>query len=103
MSSEGGAPRCLNCGAELAGPFCSHCGQEDNELRVSLKRLAKDFLAEQVGLETKVPTTLWKLLSKPGLLTKEYLAGKRVRSRSPYRMPSTSSSRYGFSCICSFH
>ncbi|HKY96926.1 MAG TPA: DUF3667 domain-containing protein [Gemmatimonadaceae bacterium] len=86
MTSNEGSPRCLNCGAELSGPYCSQCGQEDNELRVSLKRLFRDFLAEQVGLETKVPTTLWKLVSRPGLLTKEYLAGKRVRSLLPLRL-----------------
>ena len=86
MSSEEGTPRCLNCGAELSGPYCSKCGQEDTELRVSLRRLGRDFLAEQLGLESKVPTTLWLLISKPGLLTKEYLAGRRVRSLLPLRL-----------------
>ena len=86
MSSESGSPRCLNCGAELTGPYCSQCGQEDHELRVSLKRLARDFLAEHLGLESKVPTTLWTLVSKPGVLTREYLAGRRVRSLLPLRL-----------------
>ena len=86
MSSETGSPRCLNCGAELTGPYCSECGQEDHELRVSLKRLVRDFMAEQLGLESKVPTTLWRLISRPGVLTKEYLAGKRVRSLLPLRL-----------------
>lgn len=86
MSSEAGAPRCLNCGAELTGPYCSQCGQEDTELRVSLKRLAKDFLAEQLGLESKVPTTLWTLIRHPGRLTREYLEGRRVRSLLPLRL-----------------
>lgn len=86
MSSETGSPRCLNCGAELAGPFCAQCGQENTELRVSLRRLVKDFLAEQLGLESKVPTTLWTLLRHPGRLTKDYLAGRRVRSLLPLRL-----------------
>ena len=86
MSSESGSPRGLNCGAELTGPYCSQCGQEDHELRVSLKRLARDFLAEHLGLESKVPTTLWTLVSKPGVLTREYLAGRRVRSLLPLRL-----------------
>ena len=86
MSSDTGTPRCLNCGADLTGQYCSQCGQEDSELRVSLKRLARDFMAEQLGLESKVPTTLWRLISKPGVLTKEYLAGKRVRSLLPLRL-----------------
>ena len=86
MSSDAGSPRCLNCGAELSGLFCANCGQENTELRVSLRRLARDFLAEQLGLESKVPTTLWTLISRPGLLTKEYLAGRRVRSLLPLRL-----------------
>ncbi|MEO8577601.1 MAG: DUF3667 domain-containing protein [Gemmatimonadales bacterium] len=53
---------------------------------MSLRRLARDFLAEQLGLESKVPTTLWTLISRPGLLTKEYLAGRRVRSLLPLRL-----------------
>lgn len=43
-------------------------------------------MAEQLGLESKVPTTLWRLISRPGVLTKEYLAGKRVRSLLPLRL-----------------
>ena len=86
MSSDPGSPRCLNCGAELAGPYCSACGQEDTELRVSLRRLAGDFLAEQLGLESKVPVTLWTLVRYPGQLTRDYLAGRRVRSLLPLRL-----------------
>jgi hypothetical protein len=86
VSSDSGSPRCLNGGADLTGQYCSQCGQEDSELRVSLKRLVRDFMAEQLGLESKVPTTLWRLMSKPGVLTKEYLAGKRVRSLLPLRL-----------------
>ncbi len=53
---------------------------------MSLRRLAKDFLAEQLGLESKVPVTLWTLIRYPGRLTKEYLAGRRVRSLLPLRL-----------------
>jgi hypothetical protein len=94
LTSEAGSPRCLNCGAELTGSYCSQCGQEDTELRVSLKRLAKDFIAEQLGLESKVPTTLWTLIRHPGRLTKEYLAGRRVRSLLPLRLDLSASVVY---------
>jgi hypothetical protein len=86
MTSETGSPRCLNCGAELSGPFCSQCGQQDHDIRVSLARLVKDFFAEHLGLESKVPRTLWALVSRPGMLTKEYLAGHRVRWIPPLRL-----------------
>ena len=55
-------------------------------MRVSLKRLANDFFAEQLGLESKVPRTLWALVSRPGFLTKEYLAGRRVRWVLPLKL-----------------
>ena len=86
MSSESGSPRCLNCGADLSGPYCSRCGQEDHDLRVSLGRLVRDFFSDQFGLESKVPRTLWALVSRPGLLTKEYLAGHRVSWLLPLKL-----------------
>ena len=86
MSSEAGSPRCLNCGADLSGAFCSRCGQEDTDLRVSIRSLVRDFFADQFGLESKVPRTLWALVSRPGLLTKEYLAGHRVRWLTPFKL-----------------
>jgi hypothetical protein len=86
MSSESGSPRCLNCGADLSGSFCSKCGQEDLDLRVSLGSLVRDLFADQFGLESKVPRTLWALISKPGLLTREYLAGHRVRWLLPFKL-----------------
>ena len=43
-------------------------------------------MAEQLGLESKVPTTLWTLIRHPGRLTKEYLAGRRVRALLPLRL-----------------
>jgi hypothetical protein len=86
MTSETGTPRCLNCGAELAGAFCSQCGQEDNDVRISLKQLGRDFFSEQLGIESKVPRTVWALVSKPGFLTREYLSGRRVRWLLPLKL-----------------
>src|SRR5690606_20936583 len=34
----------------------------------------------------RTPRTLWPLLAKPGYLTLEYLAGRRVRYVSPFRL-----------------
>ena len=38
---------CLNCGTALVGNFCSECGQENTDYRVSLGRLLRD-LAEEI-------------------------------------------------------
>ena len=92
VSSE--APRCLNCGAELSGPWCSQCGQEDHDLRVSLRRLGSEFFAEHLGVESKVPQTFRALVTRPGFLTQEYLAGRRARWVLPLKLYLTSSVLY---------
>ncbi len=94
MSSEAGSPRCLDCGAELSSRFCRECGQEDSELRVSLRAVFRDFASEQLGLESKVPATFKALLARPGFLTKEYLAGRRTRWVRPLRLYLTTSVIY---------
>ena len=81
-------PRCPNCSAELTGRYCSACGQERIGARdLSARRFVHD-LAEEVGtLRGKFRTldTLRALLI-PGLLTSEYLAGRRQRYLTPLQL-----------------
>ena len=77
---------CANCGAPLAGEYCSQCGQHKADVRVSVGVLAHDFLTEHVGLDKKIPRTLWRLVRLPGSLTTEYLAGRRVRYVPPLKL-----------------
>jgi len=80
---------CPNCMTVLPGEakFCPSCGQ---------KRIhAKDFsvihlIAESVGdffhFDSKFIGTLRPLLTRPGFLTNEYLAGKRARYFQPFKL-----------------
>ena len=78
---------CDNCGTALAGPYCSHCGQRDRHpTRVPLTRLAGEWLGDLFTFDSRVLRTLWPLLRRPGFLTQEYLAGRRVRYVSPLRL-----------------
>jgi hypothetical protein len=45
-----------------------------------------DFLDTVLNIDARVFRTLWPLLSKPGYLSKEYFAGRRVRYVSPVRL-----------------
>ena len=76
---------CANCGAVLGGPYCSHCGQEDGPLRPSIHEFVREFGNEHFGLDSKIGHTLRALLT-PGALTREYLAGRRVRYVRPLRL-----------------
>ena len=81
-----GQPTCANCGARLTGEYCADCGQHSADVRVSVGTLARDFLNEHVGLDAKVPRTLWRLVRHPGALTSDYLAGRRARHVLPLKL-----------------
>ena len=78
--------RCLNCGARLTGPYCARCGQKATEHLVPFRLLVTEFLDSLFALDARFFRTMGPLLVKPGYLTNEYLAGRRVRYVSPLRL-----------------
>lgn len=76
---------CMNCGAELHGEFCSSCGQRDKDLRLPVKELASEFIEILPSFDQRLIRTLKPFLFSPGVLTKEYLAGKRKQYLSPFK------------------
>ena len=79
-------PRCLNCEAFLAGPFCAQCGQRDHDLDVSLRHIANEFAEDYFHLDSKLPRSLALLVATPGRLTREFIAGHRVRYVGPFKL-----------------
>lgn len=77
---------CLNCGAAATGNFCAECGQENEDQTVALKLLAQDLLSDVASFDSKLFRTLVPLIIRPGFLTCEYNAGKRVRYLSPFKL-----------------
>ena len=70
--------KCLNCGAELAGPFCHECGQHAHVHR-TLSSFFHDFLHGVLHFEGKIWRTLPMLVWRPGELTRRYIDGQRAR------------------------
>ena len=87
---------CLNCGTAVATRFCAECGQENTSYRVSLGRLVGDLVEEVFQLESRLWRSLWALFRRPGLLSVEYNAGRRVRYTTPLRLYITGSFCYFF-------
>ncbi|MFN5427600.1 MAG: DUF3667 domain-containing protein, partial [Bacteroidota bacterium] len=77
---------CLNCGREVAERFCSHCGQENIEVRESFWQLLVHFFNDFTHFDGKFFSTIRVLLLKPGKLTREYITGKRASYLHPIRM-----------------
>jgi hypothetical protein len=86
MSEPGDSPSCLNCGTPLGGQYCRQCGQRANTRFISLFELLRDAFGDLFELDSRLWRTLTPLLFKPGLLTRDYLEGKRARYMPPFRM-----------------
>jgi hypothetical protein len=81
------APRtCLNCGAPLADKFCGACGQRDVPAYPTVRELAEDAFSELSGWDGRFAVTIRRLLGRPGMLTREFLEGRRARYISPLRL-----------------
>lgn len=74
--------RCLNCGDDLAGAYCSACGQHAHVHR-TLSAFFHDFLHGVLHFEGKIWRTLPLLAWKPGDLTRRYIDGQRASFVSP--------------------
>jgi hypothetical protein len=91
------APRsCLNCGALITGSFCSECGQRAIDPDPTLREFLHDAAEGFLNWDGKLLGTLRLLVTSPGALTREYLAGRRVRFISPLRVYLTCSFLYFF-------
>lgn len=80
------ASECANCSTPVSGEFCGHCGQENKVYLRGFHKVLADFLGDLLNFDSRFFGSLWPLFVRPGLLTKEYLAGRRVRFIPPVRM-----------------
>jgi Protein of unknown function (DUF3667)/Domain of unknown function (DUF4286) len=77
---------CLNCGEVLSGQYCSYCGQRARVRIISLWELLRDLVGDILDVDSRIWRTLAPLVFRPGLLTVEYLRGRRAQSTPPFRM-----------------
>lgn len=77
---------CPNCGSLKLEQFCAICGQDNRVSVVAFPRLLADFLTDLFNFDSRLFGSLWPLVAKPGLMTREYLAGRRARFIPPVRM-----------------
>lgn len=87
-ASSGTSPAstCHNCHTDAPGNFCSACGQATTLHVPSAREFLHEFVAHYVALEGKLWRTLALLLFRPGALSNEYIAGRRVRYVEPLRV-----------------
>jgi len=77
---------CANCGAPLYGEYCYQCGQPVKGLIRHLSGVLGDVFDTLLNIDSRVIRTLPALYLKPGFLSREYFAGRRVRYVTPFRL-----------------
>lgn len=76
---------CPNCGVSFDGQYCWNCGQKNRARVITLGELLRDGFGELFDFDSRLWRTVWPLMARPGFLTSEYLAGRRMRYMPPFR------------------
>lgn len=86
FAGAAGLQPCPNCGGAVMARFCGNCGQSRHDHSRSLLEILRELVEHHLFLDGKMVTTLVALLVRPGLLTRAFIEGRRVRFVSPIRL-----------------
>ena len=82
-----GPAQCVTCGKEFAGIYCWNCGEKRiDEHDYSLRHFLKHALEAFTHLDGNIFRSVRSLLIRPGVLTADYIAGKRKLSIAPLQL-----------------
>ncbi|MEH6765266.1 MAG: DUF3667 domain-containing protein [Aequorivita antarctica] len=79
--------KCLNCGhpLDLSDVYCPHCSQLNSNKQLSAKDFFGEFLNSIVVFDSRFRNTLKDLLFRPGIITRNYAKGQRLKYANPFR------------------
>lgn len=77
---------CANCGTPVARHYCPECGQRVEHAVHSLWHFMLEVTEDLTHADSRLWRTMLALLLKPGFLTSEFLAGRRVSYLPPLRL-----------------
>lgn len=78
--------RCRNCGGDAPGNYCPACGQETQVALPKVGELVREAAGRLVAWDGRLWRTLAMLAFRPGVLTREYFAGRRRHYVRPARL-----------------
>jgi len=77
---------CENCHQPISGPFCGQCGQQAESTLKYFWVVIMHLLDDIFSFDSRAARTLFPLVARPGFLTNEYFAGRRVHYVPPLRL-----------------
>ena len=80
--------KCLNCEIDISEDdnFCSNCGQVNDLKKVSLKQYLSAYFDDFLSFDSRLLNTIVALIFKPGYVTKNYVAGRRISYVNPFKL-----------------
>lgn len=98
LESDKEIRRCVTCNATLTGRYCAQCGESvlATETPTVWHFVSHNLLHELTHLDGKVFLTLRYLFFHPGLLSREYFAGRRQPYINPIRLLLTAIIAFAF-------
>ncbi len=80
--------KCPNCGGLLTPShrYCQYCGQERIRKNDNIQSVFTHFLGDYFTFDSKIIGSFKPLLLKPGMLTSEFIIGRRARYIPPLRL-----------------
>jgi len=78
---------CLNCGhpLDISDRYCPNCAQVNSTKKVTIKDFIDEFFSNLIEYDSRLFRTLSSMVLRPGMITKEYISGKRMRYSNPFR------------------
>ena len=79
---------CASCGAKLKGDYCRKCGEKKiiPERDFSMRKFMNQTMWHFAHFDSKLMRSVALLFAKPGFLTAEWIAGRRVGYMKPLQL-----------------
>ena len=75
---------CKNCGVSFEGVFCPNCAQKASTGRLNVSDVVHEMWHNFTHTDRSVLGFIAGLFTKPGIVIREYIAGKRKKYFNPY-------------------
>jgi hypothetical protein len=79
--------KCLNCEQplDISDVYCPYCSQLNSHKKLSIKDFFLEFLSSILVYDSRLRNTLKDLLFRPGVITRNYAKGQRLKYANPFR------------------
>jgi hypothetical protein len=87
---------CKNCQAPASGAYCEACGQQTHIHRVTMGHLAHEVSHALTHADKGFLLLIKELITRPGIVAREYLDGKRKKYFNPFTFLVITSALYAY-------